>query len=165
MHEASKVAFDQGREAMRVIVQWQMSVGRLGDFSSSSVLDDVSLPTESIALQPGHNKKRDAHARLFRAMAPLPRLIFSKYSNPLVYLGCSLVIASDTHLSLYTMGEELKSFVTLLLESGEHSDLTVVCGHLTFTAHKAIVCTQSEYFKTALNTTFSVSKPLKQTFD
>ena len=61
------------------------------------------------------------------------------------------------------MNEELKSLFTLLLEPGEYSDCTIICGDHTLKAHKAILCTQSEYFKAALDSAFSVSKPSQRT--
>ena len=57
---------------------------------------------------------------------------------------------------------KLEPVIASLLEPGEQSDCTVICGHLTFTAHKAVICTQSEFFKTALNSTFLVSSPPSQ---
>ena len=61
------------------------------------------------------------------------------------------------------MDEEPKSLFNLLFESGEYSDCTTICGDHTLKTHKAILCTQSEYFKTAFNSAFSVSKPFRRT--
>ena len=36
-----------------------------------------------------------------------------------------------------------------LYESGEYSDLTVVCGRDVYNVHKAIVCPRSEFFSKA----------------
>ena len=47
-----------------------------------------------------------------------------------------------------------------LYKSSKHSDCKITCGSYTFDAHKAVICSQSGYFDTALkNGTFKVRHP------
>lgn len=46
-----------------------------------------------------------------------------------------------------------------LLLGGEFSDMDIICQGVIFKAHKAIVCTQSEYFRKAFFGYFKVRKP------
>ena len=47
-----------------------------------------------------------------------------------------------------------------LYMSSKHSDCKITCGSYTFAAHKAVICSQSVYFDTALkNGTFKVRHP------
>jgi hypothetical protein len=44
-----------------------------------------------------------------------------------------------------------------LYKSSEHADCTIICGSYSFRAHKAVLCSQSKFFKTALKSgTFKV---------
>ena len=41
-------------------------------------------------------------------------------------------------------------------DSGDYSDLTIVCGKSEFKVHRAIVCPQSGFFRAACNEGFKV---------
>ncbi|KAK8176738.1 BTB/POZ protein [Phyllosticta citribraziliensis] len=45
----------------------------------------------------------------------------------------------------------VRQSISGLLESGRYSDAKIVCGDQTFHIHKAVVCTQSEYFSRAFD--------------
>lgn len=40
---------------------------------------------------------------------------------------------------------------------GQYSDMTVTCQGFTFKAHRSILCTQSDFFRGAMNGHFKVS--------
>lgn len=50
---------------------------------------------------------------------------------------------------LITMAKELE--IGRYLDTGEHSDVTIVCGSRSFKVHKIILCAQSEYFRAVSN--------------
>jgi hypothetical protein len=43
-----------------------------------------------------------------------------------------------------------------LLETGVHSDLTIICGGKSFRVHKLVLCTQSEVCRQLLEGKFKV---------
>lgn len=56
-----------------------------------------------------------------------------------------------------------------LYKDGKYSDLTVKCGETTYQAHKALLCTRSQFFAKACDGGFKVScftalPPLKSVF-
>lgn len=51
-----------------------------------------------------------------------------------------------------------------LLADGEYSDMKVTCQGVAFNAHRAIVCTQSHFFASAMNAGFEVSRKGNVTF-
>lgn len=44
-----------------------------------------------------------------------------------------------------------------LLSQGEYSDMKISCKGRIFNVHRAVVCPQSSFFKTALNGKYAVS--------
>ena len=56
------------------------------------------------------------------------------------------------------------SFLKDLLLSGEYSDMKIVTNGFTFNVHRAIVCSQSDFFKAAMGSGFKVMNILKQRF-
>ncbi|KAK8176899.1 hypothetical protein IWX90DRAFT_481955 [Phyllosticta citrichinensis] len=45
----------------------------------------------------------------------------------------------------------LRSSISGLLDSGLYTDATIECGGKTFHVHKAVICSQSDYFARAFN--------------
>lgn len=50
----------------------------------------------------------------------------------------------------------LKRVVKGLFQTGEFSDVQIICGNRTFQVHSAIICPQSPFFKAALKGHFIV---------
>ncbi|EAT77701.2 hypothetical protein SNOG_14849 [Parastagonospora nodorum SN15] len=58
-------------------------------------------------------------------------------------------LAVGTHAMAATFSGQLLTSVDNLLNSGEYSDLTIICGDETHKVHKAIVCSRCDFFERA----------------
>lgn len=45
-----------------------------------------------------------------------------------------------------------------LLDTGKYTDLKLVCGEMELKVHRAVVCTQSDFFDKACSSDFKVSR-------
>ncbi|KAM0234351.1 hypothetical protein ACHAP5_010117 [Fusarium lateritium] len=50
-----------------------------------------------------------------------------------------------------------------LLDTGDYSDLTIICGKDRYKVHKAIVCPRSSFFKAAVGGKFKASESKQST--
>ncbi|KAF2868100.1 hypothetical protein BDV95DRAFT_157794 [Massariosphaeria phaeospora] len=53
---------------------------------------------------------------------------------------------------------ELMSALASLFESGKYSDLTIVCGAKSYSVHRALICSRSEFFEGACRNPFRESE-------
>lgn len=51
-----------------------------------------------------------------------------------------------------------KQILEDLFRDGSYSDMEIVCNGFTFKAHRAVVCTQSDFFSAAFKSDFKVSR-------
>jgi hypothetical protein len=64
----------------------------------------------------------------------------------------------DLHWLIKMSASILQSMMTNLFLDGKYSDLTISCQGVDFRLHRAIVCSQSQYFDAAVNGNFKVNE-------